>query len=671
MDRARASSLVPLEDPAREELRALEALAEQLADAIAEREVELEDRRRALAAFERQVHAAHRHEHLALGRVMALLRHYERWERLLDDAARRGSDPTARAARTDDARTREVDRAREEREEREAREAEQPDAPPRGEPTEADAPGEASDAGDTSSPTGERGGRRDRLRAAYRTLVRRFHPDLAATEDERVRRGGIMAEINRLYAEKDVEALERMVREGDRAGASERPMDVAEALRVMKKRVAWLRAVLENLDLDARVLERSQPAELATRVQRGLDDGRDILEELRAELEERIHTAVAELPKAIRLVEHAVTRYNRHTTLPAPKPRDDTALDRAFDPLPARPHIRVSLEALDKLSASPAAGREARAIEAMADAQPALLDVLLLTFASELATTPLAGLERFDDVHRRFLALRDEAGSDNAEGAEGVPPGGPTTLEAALVELDGRLEYGVRKVSGRRAQMGLRFRSETTREALPLALRAHAVRRRFCRVLAVLDEEVTCGACGETVFAMPLFRLRGLDDLRASVCPACGHTLKRYWMPKGTDVQAVLNDAFVDLELVVEFVVRLGRASCGFQLLPVELERMTVADLKDRLVADLFEKYALDVARADVRLVARGDAGRLETALDESTPLELVEPRTLDVAFTDAAPLELRDAVEMLQHRIRTRFSPDAEDITPAPRSAG
>ena len=40
-----------------------------------------------------------------------------------------------------------------------------------------------------------------------------------------------------------------------------------------------------------------------------------------------------------------------------------------------------------------------------------------------------------------------------------------------------------------------------------------------------------------------------LDDLRSLVCPECGHTQKSYWMPKGKDVQAILNDAFLELEV--------------------------------------------------------------------------------------------------------------------------
>jgi hypothetical protein len=275
----------------------------------------------------------------------------------------------------------------------------------------------------------------------------------------------------------------------------------------------------------------------------------------------------------------------------------------------------------------------------LAAREPALLCLILMTYAAELSPTPLPGLEKYEDITLRF---RHFAGEDE------------TTLEDALVELAERLEYGLRRTSARRAHAGLRFRSAITREAVPAALRSHAVRRAFKGVLAVLDERITCSACASEVFGVPLFRTRGLDDMRSLVCAECGHTLKSYWMPKGKDVQAILNDAFLDLELVTEWSLRLSRTSVAIQLVDAQVEVMTVGDLKARLFADLFVRNNLEIEPIQVALEQAG------APVAEDVPLLDVDERTFTVTFASDAPLAIADAVVILQHRIRTRFQPDA-----------
>src|SRR5262249_30843576 len=157
-------------------------------------------------------------------------------------------------------------------------------------------------------------------------------------------------------------------------------------------------------------------------------------------------------------------------------------------------------------------------------------------YASELSPFPFDGLRSADDVGLRLAYL---CRHDRAE----------VKLEEALVDASELIEFGVRKLSGQVARLGLRFRSELAREARPAVLQSAAVRGELKRVLSVLGERVRCEHCQRDVFAIPLFKTRGLDDLRASVCPDCGEAMRSYWMPKGKDVQAVLNDAFLDLDV--------------------------------------------------------------------------------------------------------------------------
>ncbi len=218
----------------------------------------------------------------------------------------------------------------------------------------------------------------------------------------------------------------------------------------------------------------------------------------------------------------------------------------------------------------------------LARASPGAARLVLFAYASELVPHPLDGLRTYEDLALRFehLGARDETRS---------------TLERALVEGAELVEFGIRRAGARLVQSGLRFRTTVLRAAVPLALRSHSLRVEFRRVLATLGERTGCPECQEEVFAVPLYRLRGLDDLHAMACPRCGHLLRSYFLPRGKDVQSVLNTAFLDLELLSEWRFRMGSASVAVQLLPVQLERMTVGQLRRRFWVDVLERHAIPV----------------------------------------------------------------------------
>ena len=216
------------------------------------------------------------------------------------------------------------------------------------------------------------------------------------------------------------------------------------------------------------------------------------------------------------------------------------------------------------------------------------------------------------------------------------------------------LELGVLRAGPRLVQTGLRFRDAALAEAVPLSLASHALRTEFLRVLATLGESIACPECATDVFALPLYRLRGLDDLHASACPACGEVLKSYFLPRGQDVQSVLNDAFLDLELLTEWTFRLGRASVSIQLLPAQLEQLTVGQLKRRFVEDVLLRHAVNVPERQVRLLQ----GRRPAS--ERRSLAECPTRTFSVAFAPGTRLSVADALEQVRFRIRTRFRTEA-----------
>lgn len=621
-----ATGLALSQDAARTRLRELSSVLDARRDAIAELDLEIEDLLRELSDF--QAHLAGRlaAEQAALARVDGLVRTIERWRELL--ASRPAEAVPEEAARIEARRQREVERLQDLRQEAERRasspveEAEEAAAP---EPSPAPEPARAD--------------RLDRLKTVYRALARRFHPDLARTEAERVTAGRTMGRINELYHRGDLERLEALA-EQVKGGEIDAPeLDPDAQVELLEERLAWFDAVLENLHDERRRLERTPTCELMRDHRQARSLGRDLVEELREDLHQRVRDAWRDVGEAARTLEETVSRYNaRDAGARALTPsRRATALERLFDPDGSQALARLALDELATDRTDPHLRDEAAALEAWAAQAPARLRLVLLAWVGQLSPFPLPGLGSWEDLARRF---------DHLSFFDRPRP----SLEETLAELADVLEYGVRRATEQVVHVGLRFRSATLRGAVPLALERPAVRRVFKDVLRVVSEEAECEACRRAVFPVPLMRSHGVDDLRALVCPACGTTLARYWMPKGDDVQSVLNEAYLDLELVTEWSVRLGRGRLATQLLPVEVDAMTVGDLKRRLHEDLFVRYDLEVRRGQLALVQDGRRVR------EATPLSILDDTAFTLRFAADVETSEAEALELLRHRVRNRF---------------
>jgi hypothetical protein len=619
--------LVLADIPERVALREVVAKLEERRDRIAELDLELETVRDQLAGFEAGYHARLAEEHQRLARVEELVRHLERWRELL--RAKPERQLGAKARRIDERRRRELGK-RVRRAEPEAPEAEAEPA----EAAEAEA-GLETEPEAAADPVETRTGR---LKNAYRALARRFHPDLARTEEERLRFSGTMARINALYKAGDLERLLSLAEQAKGGEIEDPELPPAEQLSLLQERLAWFDAVLGNLNDERAALERSPTCELWRNVQQAGTAGRDLIEELKGELRGQVDRAYTNIADAVRGLEACVAEYNRQST-GAPrgltKKKSKGALERLFDPYADKRLVRLGLDKINRANVSKAARELAEWLEVEGPNQPHVLRLVLLAYVAELSPFPLQGLERYEDLALRFATL---GGAD------------AKTLEQALVEADDLVEFGVRRATDKVAHIGLRFRNATAREAVPVALERLPVRRTFKEVLGVLGDHVKCAGCASEIFAVPLYRLRGLDDLRASVCPSCGHVLSSYWMPKGKDVQAVLNAAFLDFEIVSEWRFRLARGSIAMQLVPCQVDAMTVKDLRSRFYDDVFAKNGIEVDKKHVRL-AQG-----RTELSDKTPLAEIEEPAFAVRFDAAAKLGEADALEMLRHRIRNRF---------------
>ncbi len=604
MSASSPSSLVLADSPLRARLLVLQEEAESVRDAVAALDLEIETLRTTLGVFDARAQGALRELHARHARVMSAVRHLERWVELLQSAPRK--DVGARAKRLEARRTRQL-----------KREAAQPFHE---EPEEAPRPADAG----------------AELKSLYRRLARRYHPDLARDEEAQCRAAEVMTRINALYRAGDLAALQTLLDQALGAEPFEEGLTLEREVALLEERCARFRQVLAGLEEELAALEGCPTARLWREVSAREAAGLNAFAQLRLELGERTRQAYKDIPAVARALEEAVRQYNKNA--PSLASTASREMGPVFDAHARQPLIRWTLEGLSTLRASAEARRRAEWLLAEMERRPAVVRLVLFAYAAELVPQGLETLASLESLRARFVAA-----------SGGTTP----SLEEALVDAVELLEFGVRRAGAVRAQTGLRFRDAALAEAVPLALRSHGVRAEFRRVLATLGEAAPCPSCGQGVFGVPLYRLRGLDDLHALVCPACGHILKSYWMPKGKDVQAVLNDAFLDLELLVEWTFRLSRATVSTQLLPVQLETTTVLELKRRFVADVLVRHGVDVREKQVRLL------QARKPIPERRLLADCPSRTFAVAFAPGTKVSLADALEQVRYRIRTRFRPD------------
>ncbi|MGQ0508720.1 MAG: hypothetical protein ACT4TC_25750, partial [Myxococcaceae bacterium] len=280
---AAPNALILSEDPRRTKRRELQAQLEARRDEIAALDLEIETLREALAAFEVAVQAQLAKENKKLAKVRGILEHLDRWCRLLRERSRAPDKFATSAARVESRRVREVERAQEE----EVSEHTPPPPPPLEEALK-------------TPPVA------DELKMLYRSLARRFHPDLARTEEERVRFGALMARINQLYADRDLERLRALAEQMKGGEIEDEDEDIEIQIKKLEERLIWFDRVLNNLRDERREMEKYPTCVLLRRAEEGQAKGRDAFADLRRELLDDYDRALRDVPYAARRLEAEV-----------------------------------------------------------------------------------------------------------------------------------------------------------------------------------------------------------------------------------------------------------------------------------------------------------------------------------------------------------------------------
>jgi hypothetical protein len=130
------------------------------------------------------------------------------------------------------------------------------------------------------------------IKRLYRQLARRFHPDLAAGETERAYRTEKMAAINDAYAARSLAELEALAREpaphiqtgrDQLAGQTE-----AQMAQALQDELARCQRRLREIQNELRRLDQRPSVQLSLEVKAARRQGRDLLDEMAADLERKI-----------------------------------------------------------------------------------------------------------------------------------------------------------------------------------------------------------------------------------------------------------------------------------------------------------------------------------------------------------------------------------------------
>src|SRR5262249_58481087 len=98
------------------------------------------------------------------------------------------------------------------------------------------------------------------FKSLYRRLARRFHPDLARTEEEQVRFAEVMARLNALYRAGDRAGMEALADQALGAELPEPALSLEEELAKLEARRERFESARDGLAGEVQLLGRGAPA---------------------------------------------------------------------------------------------------------------------------------------------------------------------------------------------------------------------------------------------------------------------------------------------------------------------------------------------------------------------------------------------------------------------------
>jgi len=126
------------------------------------------------------------------------------------------------------------------------------------------------------------------LKSLFREAAKRLHPDFAKDEADRQLRTRLMAQLNEAYSQGDVEAIQCILDEFGKSPESVQGEGVgAELVRIIRQ-IHQARKNIEAIESELNILRASEIAQLKQDAETAQQQGRDLFDELEAEVRVRI-----------------------------------------------------------------------------------------------------------------------------------------------------------------------------------------------------------------------------------------------------------------------------------------------------------------------------------------------------------------------------------------------
>ncbi len=132
------------------------------------------------------------------------------------------------------------------------------------------------------------------IKTLYRQLCRRFHPDLATDPAEQVWRTEMMTAVNGAYSARSLVELQALAERPDRSPSVETGTD-EQRLAALRDKLQQIQRRLWEVEREIRELTDSQMIELSLEVKFARRQGRDLLAEMAADVEEDLARKRVEL----------------------------------------------------------------------------------------------------------------------------------------------------------------------------------------------------------------------------------------------------------------------------------------------------------------------------------------------------------------------------------------
>jgi hypothetical protein len=129
------------------------------------------------------------------------------------------------------------------------------------------------------------------LKDLYREVARRIHPDLATDEADKARRQRFMAQANRAYEEGNEVRLRKILEEYESSPEAVQGEGIGQDLVRVIRKTAQAKRRLREIEEEVQKVLESELAELKSRTDEAIKNGRDLLEEMAESVRHQIRSA--------------------------------------------------------------------------------------------------------------------------------------------------------------------------------------------------------------------------------------------------------------------------------------------------------------------------------------------------------------------------------------------